>query len=243
MLFEERLINVQYRLSDTEDDLADYIRRHPALVAQLSITKLAAICYTVPNTITRLCKKLGYGGYSELKVELQHLQSGEITDNDQLDEQRLISKTFQLISPEREVQVVQRLLKANQVALFAVGETAYPVQDFASTLNAFNHKTSFYTYENQMIYELQHSKNLVVILVSLSGENGQVIKMAEIARKNQHFIVSLTHLQENSLAKLVNLPLYCFSPKHILNGVNLADKVPIYLVLNSLRNRYLEMFV
>lgn len=243
MFFQERLINVQYKLSDTEDSLADYIRRHPDTVAQLSVTKLAQLCYTVPNTITRLCKKLGYSGYAELKVELQHASQVEAKNENEIDEKRLIRKTFQLINPEREAQVAAQLNKASKVVLFAVGETAYPVEDFTSTMNAFNHKTIFFTYENQMIYELAHTKNLLVILVSLSGENSQVLKMAKIAQDNQQFVVSLTHLSTNSLAAFATIPLYCYTPKRLQAGVNLTDKVPLYIVLNSLQNRYLETFV
>jgi len=244
MLFQERLINVQYKLSDTEDSLADYIRRNPDTVAQLSVTKLAQVCYTVPNTITRLCKKLGYQGYAELKVELQHVANrAVVTTNNEADERRLISKTFQLINAERELQVVTQLGKASKVVLFAVGETAYPVEEFTSTMNAFNHHTIFFTYENQMIYELEHTKNLVVVLVSLSGENAQVLKMAKIAQEHQQFVVSVTHLSENLLAKFATIPLYCYSPKRWRDGVNLTDKVPLYIILNSLQNRYLETFV
>jgi len=243
MLFRERLINVQYKLSDTEDSLADYIRRNSDIIAQLSVTKLAQNCYTVPNTITRLCKKLGYSGYAELKVELQHANIAPSINENQADERDLISKTFQLINPEREQQVVNQLTKASKVVLFAVGETAYPVEDFTSTMNAFNHKTIFFTYENQMIYELEHTKNLVVILVSLSGENGQVLKMAQVAKAHKQFVVSLTHLSENSLMQLATIPLYCYSPKRWRDGVNLTDKVPLYIILNSLQNRYLETFV
>lgn len=244
LLFPERLINVQYKLSDTEDSLADYIRRNPETVAQLSVTKLAQACYTVPNTITRLCKKLGYHGYAELKVELQHTMTQDLPDTEnEADEKRLIRKTFQLINTEREWQVVSQLSKASKIVLFAVGETAYPVEDFTSTMNAFNHKTLFFTYENQLIYELEHTKNLAVILVSLSGENSQVLKMAKMAENHQQFVVSLTHLTENSLAQHATIPLYCYAPKQFWHGVNLTDKVPLYIILNSLRNRYLETLV
>lgn len=240
MNFKIRLINEQYKLSDTENELADYIRREPGQVVDMTILDFANRFYTVPNTIIRLCKKLGYSGYSELKIDLKQ---EILSSSNQISERKVINDTFDLIDKKREKMVINKINKAEKVLLFAVGETSYPVQDFASTMNAFNHKTSFYTYENQIISDIQNSSRSIVILVSISGRTEQVLRIAEIAKSNSQYLISLTNIDENPLEKLSDLSLYCYAPSRIVRDIRITDKTPIYIILNSLRNAYINTVV
>lgn len=240
MDFKIRIINAQYKLSDTENEIADYIRRNPSDLINSSISDLSKRFYTVPNTITRLCKKLGYSGYSELKIELKQEYNSPRT---QLNERKIINNTFDLIDEKREQFVADKIKDANRILIFAVGETAYPVQEFASTVNAFNHKTTFYIYENQIIADLKNSSKELVLLVSISGQNSQLLRTAKIAKELGHFVISLTHISNNPLEQLSDLALYCYSPAKVVNGINITDKAPVYIVLNSLKNTYISQNV
>ena len=60
MTFAERLIAYEDSLNDTDDAIADYLRQHRGELERLSIQKLAAALYTVPNTLVRFAKKLHY---------------------------------------------------------------------------------------------------------------------------------------------------------------------------------------
>lgn len=62
MRFEERVHKYEYKLNDTDDQIIDYILQYKEDVTGQSIQVLASQAYTVPNTITRLSKKLGYDG-------------------------------------------------------------------------------------------------------------------------------------------------------------------------------------
>lgn len=227
MDYQVRLMNKQYKLSDTENELADYIKRNPNDVIYMTITELSSKIYTVPNTVIRLCRKLGYSGYSELKIDLKQEL---LRKNDQLDERMVMNNTFDLIDKKREQFVVNKINDADKVLTFAVGETSYPVQDFSSTMNALNHKTVFYTYENQIISDIKNSSKTLIILVSISGQNDQIIRIAKIAKESGQFVISLTHIAENPLEMLSDLSLFCFSPSRRVKDVNITDKTPVYLV-------------
>lgn len=69
--FQERIRNKENRLTELEEDLADYILKHKEEVSQTKIVILSQKFYTVPNTITRFCKKLGYDNFSEFKINLK----------------------------------------------------------------------------------------------------------------------------------------------------------------------------
>ncbi|MDD9147772.1 MULTISPECIES: MurR/RpiR family transcriptional regulator [unclassified Sporolactobacillus] len=243
--FEQRVINAQYKLNETEDALVDYIKKHVRDVAGMSISELARHIYTVPNTIMRFCKKLGYCGYVELKIELRNgIDDQSVNMSTKSNhQQEWLQRTFLLIDSQRELDIVSQLHRAHKIIFFAVGETAYVASNFAHMFNAINQKTSFVTYENQIIYEIDNEENILIFLVSLSGETAQVLKVGKQAKQKNHYLVTLTHLTKNSLAKMADTALYCYSPHKNWHGYNLTDKMPLFIILNSLFYRYFNTIV
>lgn len=240
--FQQRVLNVQFKLSDTEDELTTFILQHREQVSTMTINELAKQIFSVPNTITRCCKKLGYSGYAELKFNLKR-ELEEIGVHTALlhnAQPILLERTFALIDSEREAAVVTALERAHKVLFFAVGETAYVASNFAHMFNAVDQKSTFMTYENQIIYECRTESNLVLVLISLSGETPQLLKVAQAAQANNHYIISLTHLANNQLSHYANSALYCYSPRKEWHGYNLTDKTPLFLILNSLFYRYFQ---
>ena len=61
---------------------ADYLLSHTEDVLALSITELASRCGTSEATLVRLSRRLGYGGYQELKLALaQDAEHRTVTPN------------------------------------------------------------------------------------------------------------------------------------------------------------------
>lgn len=66
MKFEDRVILNELKFTDTDDQIIEYIRKNKVKILSQSIQDTAEQLYTVPNTIVRLSKKLGYNGFLEL---------------------------------------------------------------------------------------------------------------------------------------------------------------------------------
>ena len=68
-------MNVYLRLleaegfSKTEKEIAEYITKNHREIVNMSIQELANNTYTSTTTIIRFCKKLGFNGYREFKVQ------------------------------------------------------------------------------------------------------------------------------------------------------------------------------
>lgn len=69
MLILEELHNIE-KFSELERRVADEILKDPKGIINITIEDLAAQAYTSTATIVRLCKKLGFVGFSELKIKL-----------------------------------------------------------------------------------------------------------------------------------------------------------------------------
>ena len=76
----EKLILSSPDLTFLESELAHYILDHRNEVIQQDLQTLSQSSYTSRSTILRLCKKLGYRGFNELKIQLAK-ESLEDTDH------------------------------------------------------------------------------------------------------------------------------------------------------------------
>ncbi|WP_251136194.1 hypothetical protein [Exiguobacterium sp. s194] len=68
------LLRGKNRLTEMEYSVLLFAAENVSLVREMNIRELAARCYTSPATIIRLCKKLGFSGYSEFLFFLKGQQ-------------------------------------------------------------------------------------------------------------------------------------------------------------------------
>lgn len=235
--FEQRVLNAEYKLNETEESIIDYIKNTNDDISNMAINKLAKKTFVAPNAITRLCRKLNYSGFVELKLALRD-QSKDKAEKNNVGQRETIDYNFELIDRQREDKAINLLLKARKILFFAVGETSYVAHNFAYMFNAINQKTQFVTYENQIIYDIRNDTNLIIFCISQSGETYQVLRVAEEAKINDQKIISLTGLYKNSLENLADISLFSYSKRRQWHGYNFTDKTPLFIVMNSLFDRY-----
>ncbi|UOK56677.1 hypothetical protein MGI18_17850 [Bacillus sp. OVS6] len=114
MYFEDRVRKFEYKLNDTDDQIIDYIVKNRKQVVNASIQSLAANLFTVPNTIIRFSKKLGYDGYAHLKNSLkEELHSDHEKQEDSL--QYNLKTTFDLIDIDIIEKVSKMIYEAKRV--------------------------------------------------------------------------------------------------------------------------------
>ncbi|OIJ11810.1 RpiR family transcriptional regulator [Anaerobacillus alkalilacustris] len=241
MIFEERVHKYEYKLNDTDDQIVEYIIKNKQEAVNLSIQYLAAKLYTVPNTITRLSKKLGYDGFSHMKNNLkEEIQRQEKV----LSENTLIlniNKTIDLMDQNKFAIVKKIIHEARRVLFFAVGDTAPICEIMVKNLKVVGKQAEYYFHRHDMLHEVNHLEGSdVLFLISLSGETTQVLDMAKLAKKRGVRLISLTHFSENSLQQMSDINLYCFSPYKKFNEYNITDKTPVMLILRALVEFYWE---
>lgn len=240
--FEERVHKYEYKLNDTDDQIIEYILQNKSEFVTKSIQSLAAAFYTVPNTITRLSKKLGYDGFSHLKNSIKdELNTSTIVNED--NSTYLIQKTFELLDMEQIERVTKLIHDAKHVLFYGVGDSADFCEMMVRNLRVVGKGSEFSIHRHEMLHRIeQMNKQDILFLISLSGETEQVLEMAEQAKKSGITIVSLTHFSRNSLQKLASHNLYCFSPKKVKNGYNITDRTPLMIVLQTISQFYWDHY-
>ncbi|MEH7013337.1 hypothetical protein V7087_21425 [Neobacillus niacini] len=150
MQFEDRVHKFEYKLNDTDDQIIDYILENKHEFVNKSIQSIAANLYTVPNTITRLSKKLGYDGFSHLKNSIkEELDSTKAPNEDS--SFYFIKKTFELIDMERIENYAKMLHELKHVLFFGVGDTAGFCEKMVRNLRVAGKTSEYHIHRHEML--------------------------------------------------------------------------------------------
>lgn len=234
MNFEERVLFHEFHLNDTDDLIIDYIRKHRDKLDNITIKKIADDNFTVPNTIMRVCKKLGYKGFAELKV----LLAKEKNDTDEIIYDKIpksISKTLNLIDYDQLRYVANKIKKAETCHFIGVGDSRTSCDMMVKNLMCQDKRSVSYMDYHDIDYRIKHcDKKDILFFISVSGENERLIKVAKEAKQRDIFIISITHFSKNSLSKLSDIQLYFWGEPRSVNGYNVTDRLGLDLLLRQL---------
>ena len=125
--------------SDSERTIADYLLRHSRLLPSMTTRQLAKKTYTSSAAIVRFCQKLGFGGYTEFRVEflaqmIQYIESPygmelSMTDRDAVHsilekvtrlEIDAMQETYRMLDPADFVRAFAILQKTSHIDFYAM---------------------------------------------------------------------------------------------------------------------------
>lgn len=219
MNFIQLLNKNKSNLTKSEIKLANYIATHAERVIYDSIRSLGKATDTSDATIIRLCKKLGFSGFSKLKIFLAQesmAQKAPSSNNEKkpfyADSANLlinsISKTENLLVPDNLLTAVKFLSKAQQVYLFGVGHSGESAKDFAKTwlrIGLIAH-AEVDPHIQVQISSLLSQKDVLVGL-SLSGHTKDTFDSLKLAKKNGAKIITISNDLSSPIAELGDVQL------------------------------------
>lgn len=148
----ERLLEHLDDLSRQQKLVADFMLEHLQEVPFLSIPQVAEMASTSEATVVRLCQRIGYSGFSDLKMELVETMRGELvsqSDGSEAGEagsrrpdaltavgelqQHNIRRTVENLDRAAFERVATMLFRADHIFVFGLGISAY-LSDFAAYL-------------------------------------------------------------------------------------------------------------
>ncbi len=204
-------------LNKSEFEVLSFISNNDSKVVKMTIADLANETYVSTTTIIRLCKKLGYSGFSELKYELKRTKKEKsklVTFNyDESINKNLIDvqKTCELINEDTVNRIIE-LIPQKNIHFFGKGLSSIACEYITNqfllmNLLAINYTSTHIAY---LSAEKMDEKDMVFIM-SLSGETEQSLKLARIAKSRGAFVVAITCMGINSLSKLADINLYVYA--------------------------------
>lgn len=235
MNFEERVLFHEFQLNDSDDMIIEYIRKHKDELNHITIKQIASDNFTVPNTVMRLCKKLGYKGFAELKVLLAEENKKE---NQEIIYDRIpksIAKTLDLIDYDQLLLVADKIKNAKTCHFIGVGDSRTSCDMMVKNLMCQDKSSVSYGDYHDIDYRVKrcHKKD-ILFFISVSGENSRLLEVAKEAKERGILIISMTHFCENSLSKLADISLFFWGEERKVNGYNVTDRLGLELLLRQL---------
>lgn len=198
MKFDIYKIADNYKLTETERQVLEYILKNIDDVLDKGVREIAQINYTSATTIIKLSKKLGYTGYVDMIYRLNF-----IVKNNEKNQKRTsdITSFIDEIDKNTIDSFIDSLIKHRQDIIYITGTGfSSPIVDFFCrkmlVLGFKCIKTNSYgVYDNNQI------GGALVIGISKSGETESVTKVIDYAAKNKLDIITFTGRPSSHMAK------------------------------------------
>ena len=206
------------RLTDAEQRVGAYFLEHPQAV-YLSITEVVENSSLGYGSIIRFCRKMGCAGFQEFKVllakELAVSEAGTHggePGNVGAHVEKICAElvnTSKLIDEEVLTRAAAALNAAPRVLVAGIAGSEPPAVGFNYRLSRLGvHSQAVCEGYNLAIRAVTLQPGDVLLAISFSGATKDILAAAQIARKKNATVISLTNFLKAPLVELADLNLF-----------------------------------
>lgn len=245
MNFFDQLSNKGIKLNPTEERIVDYLLEHYGTLQNLKIAKAAEELYLSPNSIVRLCKKLGYHGFSELKYQIIHDQKqyGIEAAEQQASVMDILKQTLAINSSQNIEEAAKLIHNSRQVIFFALGLSRIVALDLAKKLEHLNKIIIVPDdRDNCILYANNLAPGQIAFFISYSGNTDIICKLSYIAQTRGVPIVTLTGMSQNPISSSSAVSLYAYFRKLSYKDADITSRIGFYLVTELILEEYMKLF-
>ncbi|MAD76646.1 MAG: RpiR family transcriptional regulator [Rheinheimera sp.] len=219
------------QMSVIERKLAEFILDNAHMLRDYSSQQLADAVGISQSSVVKFCQKLGYKGYPDLKLAINEaVVTASTLNRDQADknnedgsllgigEQLQFSlqqhlRTLLTINDEKTLLQAARLLQsADKILLAGFAKSAIVVADMQFRLLQLG-KLALHHADPALALQLARSltDTSVLLLISDSGQNNDLLKLEHYAKSRQLKIISLTSYKTNAQSLAADITLFTLS--------------------------------
>ena len=215
----------QQDFSDSERTIATYLLQHSRLLPSMTTRQLARETYTSSASIVRFCQKLGFGGYTEFRVEflaqmMKYLEQPygvelSVTNQDSVHsildkvtrlEIDALQETYQMLDAKEFVRAFAILQKTQHIDFYAMDNNLDIANMAASSFIMANKCSTVHTAMTmQYLQATGAPKEHVGFFISRTGENRMLIDIAHLLKLRGNPFLLITANQESTLASLADV--------------------------------------
>lgn len=209
----------KYQLTKLEKNLLSYLYKNADSLKKIGIRTVAKENFTSTTSIYKLCKKLGFEGYSDL---IYHISYSVAVNDRQDNEIELNINSFDTLKRNKE-KVIKLFNKYRDKQIILVGSGLSQI-----ICNYMNEKLLLKGFKSISNLHMQflsdkYSEENLIIAISHSGENLRMIEILEKANKNGIEIISFVGKDNSRIIDLSTISLIIDSQKNNINMINSID--------------------
>ena len=240
-------------LSMAEKVVLDYLIENKAQIKDFNVEKIAEAAYTSPASVVRMCKKLGYRGFKDFKIDFILANAKvEIPENKEYSDVilskhdnygrnvienniRILEETLKLHDPERLSRAAETIMRARKILIFGKGSSYLVAKDLEMKLRRINKFAIAQGESHEMLVDASFiNPKDVVVFISNSGKTKEIISSALLARENKAQIVSIVKLGSSMLADLSDIVLYTSSLEGEFRSAAMTSRISQLCVVDAL---------
>ena len=215
-------------LSDTEQKVANFILENRDSVLESTTYHLAEVTDTSASSWVRFAQKLGYKGFTALKVDLasdtedpvaDSLMNVLIEETDSFDvlAQKIqhismsgMERAYKLLNVKLMSEAVQRIKHSRRIFIIGIGGSGVMCNDLMHKLSRIGRMVHYHDDSHVLLAQLAHiQKDDVLIAISYSGETDVVVTAARKAKEVGAAIIAITKYDlKTPLAQLADYNLF-----------------------------------
>jgi DNA-binding MurR/RpiR family transcriptional regulator len=235
-------------LTKSEKLIADTLMSDPDMMLSKNAWEIAEFAGTSQATVVRFSRKIGFPGFSEMKVGLaKYLHNDHVLGEDifishgdsyETTASKLLAQINSICSTTAGQmdytafgKVVETIDRASNIYLFGVGASGITAADLQQKLIRIKKKAVFFSDSNiGILATMTYTPGDVAVAISYSGETTIVKHFIEAAGQQGATCIAITGNNRTSVAKLADLSL---------ETPSIERKIRI----GAVSSRYSQMFI
>ncbi|MDD6533208.1 MAG: MurR/RpiR family transcriptional regulator [Collinsella sp.] len=248
------LISTHKGYSESEQRIVDYILEHQSEAPLLTAAQLSRAAATSEATVSRFCRKLGFGSFRSFQFslarDLESQRSEGLTDEVSLDnmEQSLknilaakvseLNATIDGIDHDTLAAVVHAFKNAGAIEFAAVGNTNAVALDATFKFSQLGLRCVSSTISETSIgFALTLRPGDVIVLISNSGKSRRLNRMAKAARGCGATVVVISSDSKSPLARLADYTFNTVNHEALLTTGDFAfSKISATMIIEVIYN-------
>lgn len=248
-----RIREFEESYTSTEKLIAKYILEHGNKILNYSAQTLGEKTNTSAAAIIRFSKKIGFKGFSDLKMNLAQSHSNEqhdlevdiiFNENDDMTSlvdkgcrlnMNTVLKTYQLINISDLEKAINLLCEASTIYLFGVGGSSVIANDIEQKLIRIGKKV---IYNNdlhiQMTFTQSMTKDDVALIISYSGTTTGLVDISKILVEKNIPYISITQINQNFISKNSTVALRVPSEEKELRIGAVSSRISSFVITDLL---------
>ncbi|HIY57529.1 MAG TPA: MurR/RpiR family transcriptional regulator [Candidatus Tetragenococcus pullicola] len=239
-------------LSKSEKKVAQFILSNPDEIEKLSINEISTVVGVGESTIVRFARKIGLGGFQELKLSLarsQALMTEKIAGKENEEEylvfkqyQESLEETKNFLNADVIQETTKKIHEAKRIFIFAVGKSGLTGMELSDRLKRLGKTVEFVTDgQLQSIYATTMQTGDVAFAISTSGNTEEIIANVKMAKENGCFVISMTNYIGSKVAKISDVCLLASSKEFISDAGSFATTVNQLFLIDVLTQELVNL--
>ncbi|WP_040978552.1 MurR/RpiR family transcriptional regulator [Oceanobacillus jeddahense] len=246
-----RLEAIEPKLKGAEKKVVRFIEKNREEIIHLSITEVAERSQTSESSVVRLCKRLGYKGFQDMKIHFAkevispEKQIHEVIEKD--DDVLMVKKkifqsniqalydSLEVCNDEQLVHAVNAISNANLIEFYGTGGSGSVAMDAQHKLLKLGIKS--FAYNDSTLQSMSASvldEKDVVIGISHTGSNKEVLHAMKLAKETGATLICITSSSKSPITQISDITLQTASNETLFRTDAISSRIAQLTIIDIL---------